>query len=178
MRIAHFPNRFPTTTPEKPNLDGEVMNSTTHVERLKKVAVAAIAATVLSTNVAYSQAAATQPEARRMWMTIGDHRFAVTLADTATALSFAALLPLNVEMSDLNGNEKHSRLPKSLPVNASRPGTLRTGDIMLYGSDTLVVFYLTFDSPYSYTRIGRVDDPGALQQASGPADVRVTFSRD
>jgi 4-carboxymuconolactone decarboxylase len=36
------------------------MNNTTHVERLKQVAVAAIAATVLSTNFAFSQAALNQ----------------------------------------------------------------------------------------------------------------------
>jgi alkylhydroperoxidase/carboxymuconolactone decarboxylase family protein YurZ len=38
------------------------MNSTTHVERLKQVAVATIAATVLSTNFAFSQAAVNQEQ--------------------------------------------------------------------------------------------------------------------
>ena len=47
-------------------------------------------------------------------------------------------------MSELNGNEKHADLPKPLPANAGRPGTIRNGDLMLYGADTLVVFYLTF----------------------------------
>jgi hypothetical protein len=47
---------------------------------------------------------------------------------------------------------------------------------MLYGTDTLVVFYLTFDSSYSYTRIGRVDDPAGLAQALGRRGVQVVFS--
>ena len=47
---------------------------------------------------------------------------------------------------------------------------------MLYGTDTLVVFYLTFDSSYSYTRIGRVDDPAGLAQALGRRGVQVAFS--
>ena len=114
---------------------------------------------------------------RRIWMAVGERRFAVALADNEAARAFVALLPLTLDMPDLNGNEKHVKLPKPLPVNATRPGTIRNGDIMLWGSDTLVVFYLTFDSPYSYTRLGRVDDPAGLAQALGPRDVRVMFSK-
>lgn len=33
-------------------------------------------------------------------------------------------------------------------------------------------------SSYSYTRLGRIDDPDALSQALGPRDARVVFSRD
>lgn len=113
-----------------------------------------------------------------MWITIGERRFAFTLADTAAARAFAAQLPLTLRMDELNGNEKHARLPKALPANASRPGTLRNGDVMLYGPDTLVVFYVTFDSPYSYTRIGRVEYPSGLPRALGSRDVQVRFSRD
>jgi hypothetical protein len=112
-----------------------------------------------------------------MWMTVGERRFAVTLADNAAARAFAAQLPLTLEMPDLNGNEKHAKLPKALPANASRPGTIRTGDLMLYGSDTLVVFYLTFDSPYSYTRLGQVDDAAGVAQALGSGSVLIVFSR-
>jgi hypothetical protein len=49
---------------------------------------------------------------------------------------------------------------------------------MLYGSRTLVLFYLTFDSSYSYTRLGRVDEPRDLAQALGPRGIRVVFSKD
>ena len=79
-------------------------------------------------------------------------------------------------MEELNGNEKHASLPASLPTNASRPGTIRNGDLMLYGADTLVVFYSTFDSMYSYTRIGKVDDTTDLAEALGAGSARITFS--
>jgi hypothetical protein len=49
---------------------------------------------------------------------------------------------------------------------------------MLYGADTLVVFYATFNSSYSYTRLGRVDEPAGLPQALGPRGVEVIFSKD
>ena len=116
------------------------------------------------------------PEERRIWMTVGERRFSITLADNEAARAFAALLPLTLDMPDLNGNEKHVKLPKALRVNASTPGTIRNGDLMLWGADTLVVFYLTFDSPYSYTRLGRIDDPAALPQVLGRGEVRIVFT--
>lgn len=117
-------------------------------------------------------------EASRLWMTVGERRFAITLADTKAARAFAAMLPLTLDMEDLNGNEKKKDLPDALPTDATRPGTIRNGDLMLWGSRTVVIFYLTFDSSYSYTRLGRVDDPAGLSQALGRRDVRVVFSRD
>lgn len=112
-----------------------------------------------------------------MWMNIGERRFAITLADTEAARSFAAMLPLTIDMADLNSNEKHAVLPNPLPTGAVRPGTIHDGDIMLYGADTLVVFYLTFQSSYAYTRLGRVDDAAGLSRALGRGDVRIRFSR-
>lgn len=113
-----------------------------------------------------------------MWMTVGERRFAITLADTEAARAFATMLPLTLDMPDLHGNEKHVELPKALPTTVIRPGTIRNGDLMLYGSKTLVLFYLTFGSPYSYTRLGRVDDAAGLAQALGRGDARITFSRN
>ena len=112
-----------------------------------------------------------------MWMTVGERRFAITLADTDAARAFAAQLPMTLDMDELNGNEKKFDLPGALPANPSRPGTIRNGDLMLYGTNTVVVFYLTFDSPYSYTRLGRIDAPDDLAQALGRSSVRVAFSQ-
>ncbi len=132
---------------------------------------------LLSLLVPAAGAESAQPEELRMWMAVGERRFAITVTDNAAAHAFAAQLPLTLEMSELNGNEKHAELPKPLPADASRPGTIRNGDLMLYGADTLVAFYRTFQSSYSYTRVGRVDDPSELPQALGPRGVRVVFSK-
>lgn len=111
-----------------------------------------------------------------MWMTVGDRRFAVTLAANEAARALATRLPLSLEMAELNGNEKHADVAQPLPVEAIRPGTIYAGDIMLYGSQTIVVFYETFQSSYSYTRIGRVDEAEGLRAALGRDKVRVSFS--
>jgi hypothetical protein len=113
-----------------------------------------------------------------MWMTVGERRFAIILTDNAAAREWATQLPMTLDMSELNGNEKQARLPMVLPANANRPGTIRSGDLMLYGTDTLVVFYATFDSSYSYTRLGRVDDPADLPDALGRRSATVVFSND
>jgi hypothetical protein len=120
--------------------------------------------------------ASANPEEMHMWMTVGERRFAITMADTDAARAFAAQLPLTLDMADLNGNEKHADLGRPLPTDPVRPGTIHEGDLMLYGSRTVVVFYETFRSPYSYTRLGRVDDPGDLGRVLGPQISRAIFS--
>ncbi len=110
-----------------------------------------------------------------MWMIVGERRFAITLADNKAAQAFATRMPLTLKMAELNGNEKHAELHNALPNNTSRPETIRNGDLMLYGSKTLVVFYSTFKSSYSYTRIGHVKDPSALPKALGRDWVEVKF---
>lgn len=122
--------------------------------------------------------APTKLEESPMWMTVGERRFAITLADNEAARAFVAMLPLKLDMEELNDNEKKKELPDALPRNESQPGTIRNGDLLLWGSRTVVIFYQTFDTNYSYTRLGRVDDPTGLTQALGHGDVQVTFSRD
>jgi hypothetical protein len=106
---------------------------------------------------------------------IGTQVCTATLPDQAAAQAFAALLPLTLDMTELNGNEKFAELPKKLPVSASNPGRIEAGDLMLYGAGTLVIFYRSFATPYSYTRLGRIEPADTLADALGRGDVSVTF---
>jgi hypothetical protein len=121
-------------------------------------------------------AAASSPEESRMWMTVGERRFGITLTQSPAARAMLAQLPLTLNMEDLHSNEKHAQLPKALPTQAAPAGTIRSGDFMLYGSTTLVVFYTGLNSSYEYTRLGRIDNPNALRDALGKRAVRITFS--
>lgn len=114
-------------------------------------------------------------ETTGMTLTINGATFEATLVDNDTARALAAMLPMELEMSELNGNEKYFYLDESLPQNASNPGTINAGDIMLFGSDCLVLFYGTHSSSYSYTRIGRIDDADGLADAVGAGSVQVSW---
>ncbi len=115
---------------------------------------------------------------RNITICAGGHSFTATLENSATARAFAALLPMTITMNEMNGNEKYHYLSDDLPTDSYRPGTIRKGDLMLYGSSCLVLFYKTFPSSYSYTRLGRLDDPSGLASALGDGNVTVTFEPD
>ena len=106
---------------------------------------------------------------------IGSKTFTATLADSETGEAFAALLPLTVTMNELNGNEKYHYLSSSLPTAAYQPGTIHAGDLMLYGNNCVVLFYETFNTSYSYTRLGAIDNPSGLAEALGVGNVSVRF---
>lgn len=111
----------------------------------------------------------------RIKITVGAKAFIATLADNPTASAFMALLPLNLKMNDLNGNEKFFHLPSRLPSNDANPGTIQTGDLMLWSSKSVVLFYKTFSTSYSYTKLGRIDNPEGLSAAIGTGDVTIKF---
>ncbi len=106
---------------------------------------------------------------------VGEKTFTATLLDNPTATAFKALLPLTIKMNELNNNEKYADLSKSLPTNASVPSSIQAGDLMMYGSRTLVLFYKGFSTSYSYTKIGKIDDVAGLLAALGSGDISITF---
>lgn len=108
-------------------------------------------------------------------ITVNSQTFTATLLDNNSAKAFKKMLPLTINMIELNGNEKYYDLLNSIPTDASNPGTINNGDLMLYGSKTLVLFYKTFSTSYSYTKLGRIDDVAGLESALGSGNVTITF---
>jgi len=108
-------------------------------------------------------------------ITVGSNTFHASVYNNATATAFKAKLPLTITMTELNGNEKYFDLPDNLPANASNPGTIQAGDLMLYGANTLVLFYKSFSTSYNYTRLARIDNPSGLTDALGSGNITVKF---
>ena len=98
---------------------------------------------------------------------VNSQTFTATLLDNKSVKAFKEMLPLTMKMTELNGNEKYFDLPNSLPTNSYNPQTIKNGDLMLYSSKTLVLFYKTFSTPYSYTKLGSLDDVTGLKTALG-----------
>jgi hypothetical protein len=106
---------------------------------------------------------------------VNSQTFTASLLDNKSVKAFKEMLPLTMKMTELNGNEKYFDLPSSLPTNSYNPQTIKNGDLMLYGSKTIVLFYKSFSTPYSYTRLGSLDDVTGLTTALGSGNVTVTF---
>jgi len=112
-----------------------------------------------------------------MNITVGNTIFTATLEDNETTKAFVKQLPLTLDMSELNGNEKYNYLSSNLSADkASSPGKINEGDLMLYGNNCLVLFYNTFNTSYSYVKLGHIDNTTGLNKAVGSGSVKVTFS--
>ena len=84
-------------------------------------------------------------------------------------------LPMTLTMSDLNNNEKYCYLDFTLPTNAESITNIKKGDVMLFGNGCLVIFYKSFKTSYSYTKIGHIENPTDIEKILGKKDIKVEF---
>ena len=103
---------------------------------------------------------------RTVKVTINDKEYTINLENNETAREFLNHLPLELNMSELNGNEKYVYIDFTLPTNATKPKQISAGDVMIYGNNCLVIFYETFNTQYSYTKIGHIDNLSNLGNSS------------
>ena len=97
-------------------------------------------------------------EISNMKVLIDNKEYTISLEDNETADNLKSKLPLDLNMNDLNNNEKYVYLDFNLPTNEKKVNTINKGDVMLFGSNCLVIFYKTFNTTYSYTKIGHIDN--------------------
>jgi hypothetical protein len=110
---------------------------------------------------------------------IGGKVFIAVLYDNKTAKDLILKLPLAINMNELNGNEKYYNFPQKISAGlAECPRTINTGDIMIWSSNCLVLFYKTFSTSYNYIKIGRIENTNGLEAALGKGNVDVTFTKD
>ena len=97
---------------------------------------------------------------------INDQTYILKLENNDTAKEFINLLPLEFTMNDLNNNEKYVYMNNSLTTNSYNPKRIEKGDVMLYTDNCLVIFYKSFDTSYSYTKVGHIDNLDDLEDGT------------
>ena len=108
-------------------------------------------------------------------LSFNGHTYTATLADNPSAAAFAELLedgPLTVSTHDYGNFEKVGTLGRSLP-RTDEQITTSEGDIILYQGNQITVYYA--QNTWTFTRLGRIDDPSGLREALGGGDVEITF---
>lgn len=93
-----------------------------------------------------------------MNIVINEKEYKLNLENNETVTELLTKLPLQLNMNDLNSNEKYVYLDFSLKNNPVNPKHINKGDVMLYTDNCLVIFYKSFNTSYSYTRIGHINN--------------------
>ncbi|MBQ6487509.1 hypothetical protein IJI89_03765 [Candidatus Saccharibacteria bacterium] len=102
----------------------------------------------------------------KIYLNINNKKLTVNLENNSTTAALISLLPLDISMSDLNGNEKYAYLDSPLPTNVYSPKHIEASDVMLFGNNCLVIFYKSFDTNYDYSKIGHIDNLPELYNGS------------
>ena len=116
-----------------------------------------------------------QNEEIKINLTINNKTFSATLENTVTTRELISMFPMTLNMSELNSNEKYNYLDTDLTTNSSRQSRINAGDIKLYGNNCLVVFYESFNTSYSYTKIGKLDDIEVLDNIKDKNNIIVNL---
>ena len=102
----------------------------------------------------------------KIYASLNNEKLEINLEENSTTSALVKLLPLDITMNDLNKNEKYAYLDESLPTNTYSPKHIEAGDVMLFGDNCLVIFYESFDTSYSYSKIGHIDNLPELNSGS------------
>lgn len=113
-----------------------------------------------------------------MELSINGQAVTVTWAQNAATAALQALLAggsLTVTASPYGGFEVVGELGHTLPA-ADAQTTTAAGDIVLYNSDSIVVFHGS--NTWAYTRLGHIEDldGDALRALFGDGDVELVLS--
>ena len=102
----------------------------------------------------------------KIYASLNNEKLEINLEENSTTSTLVKLLPLDITMNDLNKNEKYAYLDESLPTNTYSPKHIEAGDVMLFGDNCLVIFYESFDTSYSYSKIGHINNLPSLDDGN------------
>lgn len=107
---------------------------------------------------------------------INGNNYTAIFEDNITTRELISILPFEINMNELNGNEKYYYFLTNFQVEPKRVNKINAGDIMMFGNNCLVIFYESFNTSYSYTRIGHISNTQNLKEDLGTGSVIVKFN--
>lgn len=105
-------------------------------------------------------------EGKKVIININNKDYELNLENNEAVNEFVNILPIEFTMNELNDNEKYVYLNNTFTTNEYSPKHINKGDVMLYGNNCLVLFYKSFDTTYSYTKIGHIDNLDELDNSN------------
>ena len=142
----------------------------------------ALAACILLPVLALAQIAQSQTTGdtgmTKIHVIVGNETLSATLDDTQVARNFAALLPLELSLSDYHATEKVADLPRKLDISGAPDSyTPKAGDITHYAPwGNLAIFYKPFQTSRGLVRLGEFDGPMDALMQDGAFPVRIELA--
>ena len=116
----------------------------------------------------------TKEEENVMKININSEKYVINVENEALMEEIYNALPEIFTMNELNGNEKYYYLNSTMKnANSEAVGQVQKGDVMLFESDCLVIFYDSFETEFRYTKIGHIDNLGDI----GSSNVEVSITK-
>ena len=115
----------------------------------------------------------------KLKITIGETVLTATMYDNPTTRDFISLLPLTLILTDYNGTEKISNLPKRLSTQDAPAGYKPyAGDITLYAPwGNLALFYKDFPYSSGLIVLGKIDTGIEALKISGTVNMKMELIR-
>ena len=109
----------------------------------------------------------TKEEENVMKININSEKYVINVENEALMEEIYNALPETFTMNELNGNEKYYYLNSTMKnANSEAVGQVQRGDVMLFESDCLVIFYDSFETEFRYTKIGHIDNLGDIESSN------------
>ena len=117
-----------------------------------------------------------QKKEQSMKMYINAEKVRVLWEDNESVKALNELLPIEIEMKMYSDFEQVGSIGKKLPRNDVQM-TTKSGDIVLYAGDQLVVFYGS--NSWAYTKLGKIDlNEDKLKDLLGNGDVKIALKNE
>ena len=106
---------------------------------------------------------------------INGQEFEAELNDNEAARQFTEMLPIQLDMEDLHDNEKYFYFSDDFDTADEELKEIHEGDLLIYDSKCLVLFYESFETTYQYTPLGKISDTAGLKEALGTGTAAISF---